>query len=64
MTRCKVWPMHDNIQDGDRAFGRFMTGPRDVDIDDPYWRARLADASVSLTDPTPASRPATIAEEK
>ena len=50
----KVWPLHDNVQDGPRAFGRFLAGPRDADLDDPYWRARIADGSISLTNPTPS----------
>ena len=53
MNIQKAWPLHDNVQDGPRAFGRWMTAARDVDLDDPYWRARYADGSISLTDPAP-----------
>lgn len=49
----RVWPMHANVQDGAAAYGRFMTGPRDVNLDDPYWRARLNDGSIALHDPMP-----------
>ncbi len=57
MNICKAWPLHDNVQDGPKAFGRFMAGPRNVDLDDPYWRARIGDGSISLTDPAPAPAP-------
>ena len=58
MTKQMAWPLHDNIQDGPQAFGRFMAGPREVDIDDPYWAARLGDGSITLTNPAPAPMPA------
>ncbi len=57
MTIRKAWPLHDNVQDGPRAFGRFMAGPREVDIDDPYWVARIGDGSISFTDPNPEPTP-------
>lgn len=55
MNRAKVWPLHDNVQDGPTAFGRFMAGPRDVDLDDGYWFARINDGSVALHDPAPST---------
>lgn len=64
MTLRKVWPLHDNVQDGPRAFGRFLAGPREVDIDDAYWHARIGDASVSLTDPAPAAEPEPATADK
>lgn len=59
-----VWPLHDNVQDGPLAFGRWMTGPRNVDIYDPYWRARIADGSISLTNPAPDAPAAPVAPEE
>jgi len=60
----KAWPLHDNVQDGPRAFGRWMTAARNVDIDDPYWRARLGDGSIALTDPAPLALPPGDESEK
>lgn len=54
MNRATVWPAHGNVQSGPGRFGEFLTGPREVDLDDSYWAARLRDGSVLLTDPTPA----------
>ena len=58
MNIQKVWPLLPNVQDGPTAHGRFLLVPKSVDLDDPYWAARITDGSVCLHDPAPATLPA------
>lgn len=51
----KLRPMHDRVQNGATAFGRFMPmAGREVRMDD-HWLARLRDGDVEIvTEPAAA----------